>query len=105
MLINLEETLTLITHIMQQIVVTNPDTLQQLIREAVQQAVSGLAVKDGSSNKKEIFTNRQAMDYLNVSRSTLQRWRGDGLLPFRQVSGKILYKREDLERLLKEAAK
>jgi excisionase family DNA binding protein len=88
-----------------QIIVAKSDELQQLISDAVQKAVEGLTVKGGGSNKKEVFTNRQAMDYLNVSRSTLQRWRNDGLLPFRQVSGKILYKREDLENLLKEAAK
>ena len=104
MLINLEETLTLITHTMQQIVVTNPDTLQQLISEAVQSALAGLPGKV-ETGEKQVYTNRQAMNYLNVSRSTLQRWRGEGLLPFRQVSGKILYKKEDLEALLEEAAK
>jgi DNA-binding transcriptional MerR regulator len=65
---------------------------------------------DRSSNKlsnkesydKRWLTNREAMTYLGVSKSTLQRYRSDGLLPYSKIGLKLYYKVSDIEALLKQ---
>ena len=42
----------------------------------------------------------QAMDYLQVSKSTIQRYRKQNLLHFSQYSNKIMYKVDDLNAFL-----
>ena len=86
---------------MNQLVVTSPDDLQRIITDAVNAAIAGRT--EPQSEQPEVFTNRQAMQYLNVSRSTLQRWRNEGKLPYRQIQGKILYTRADIDQLLNES--
>ena len=86
---------------MNDIVVTRSDDLQKIITDAVNAAIAGRT--EPPREQKEVLTNRQAMQYLNVSRSTLQRWRNEGKLPYRQVQGKILYTRADIDQLLNES--
>ena len=38
--------------------------------------------------------------YLTDSRRTLQDYRNNGILPYRQLGGKILYRESDIERVL-----
>ena len=37
---------------------------------------------------------------LKISRRTLQDYRNNGILPYRQLGGKILYRESDIERVL-----
>ena len=85
---------------MSQLVVTSPDDLQKIITDAVTAAIAGRT--EPQQHQTSVLTNRQAMSYLNVSRSTLQRWRNEKKLPYRQVQGKILYTRSDIDQLLDE---
>ena len=78
----------------------------KLIESAVRKELKTcLSSQTATDTGNEVFTNRQAMEYLHVSRSTLQRWRKNGQLPYRKVEGKILYTKSDLKQLLKSAAK
>lgn len=56
------------------------------------------------SKLDDYFTVGQAADYLGVSRSTLRNWDRDGRLkPYRHpVNSYRLYKRDDLQLLLKQ---
>jgi len=85
-----------------QIIVTSHDELQNLITNAVVRAVANLTTPKQRLTK-EVYSNREAMQFLRVSRSTLQRWRNDGILPYRKVNGSIRYTRSDLEKLLEES--
>ena len=85
----------------EQLVLTRSADLQKLISDAVNAAIAGRP--EPQTEQREVLTNRQAMAYLNVSRSTLQRWRNEGKLPYRQVQGKILYTRADIDQLLNES--
>jgi hypothetical protein len=46
--------------------------------------------------KKEWLPEREAMKVLDVSKSTIQNYRRQGLLAFSQHGSKIMYKHEDL---------
>lgn len=89
---------------MEDIVITSRDTLSELIGNAVRQEISTILPNKNPDRGDRVFTNKQAMKYLHVSRSTLQRWRNDGKLPYRKVQGKILYTERDLNKLLENAA-
>lgn len=45
-------------------------------------------------------SNARAMDIMDLSRSTLQRFRDSGLLPYSKVNKSIYYRIEDLESIL-----
>lgn len=91
-------------NIMNEIVVTPQNELRRIIADEINQALSARPAKK-EAPEKEVFTNREAMKYLGVSRSTLQRWRGDGTIHFRKINGSIRYTRDDLDNVLEEAAK
>ncbi len=46
--------------------------------------------------KKEWLTEEEAMTLLDVSKSTIQNYRRQGILPFSQFQNKIYYKQSDL---------
>lgn len=89
---------------MEELVITKRDTLSELISNAVRRELKIILPQKNPESEEKVYTNKQAMDYLHVSRSTLQRWRNDGKLPYRKVQGKILYTERDLNKLLEDAA-
>ena len=50
----------------------------------------------------ELLTDKEVSQLLKVSRRTLQDYRNNGILPYTQVGGKILYRSSDIERTLVE---
>jgi hypothetical protein len=56
--------------------------------------------KNEALKEREIFTDKEASDYLRISQVTLWRERKAGKITFRRVSSKIVYLREDLEAYL-----
>jgi len=46
------------------------------------------------------LTDRELSQRLKISRRTLQDYRNKGILPYRQLGGKILYRESDIERVL-----
>ena len=51
-------------------------------------------------NGERWISDREAAEFLKVSRHTLFAYRQKGLLPYMQLCGKILYRERDLEELL-----
>ena len=51
------------------------------------------------------LTDREVAELLRVSRRTLQDYRNNGILPYTQVGGKILYRASDIERTLMKGYK
>ena len=51
-------------------------------------------------NEKQIYTDKEASDYLRISQVTLWRERKKGKISFRRVASKIVYLQEDLEAYL-----
>lgn len=86
------------------LVITPKDELRRILADEMTKALEA-SKPTKTQPKKEVFTNREAMEYLGVSRSTLQRWRGDGILQYRKINGSIRYTKNDLDAMLEEAAK
>lgn len=76
--------------------------LRDVIREENNLAFSKLfqpTIRDKPD--KEWLTNSEAMTYLGMSRSSLQRLRAEGTLPFSKLgAGTIRYRKSDIDRFL-----
>jgi predicted site-specific integrase-resolvase len=59
-----------------------------------------LEQKNKNNRDKEIYTDKEAADYLRISQVTLWRERKAGRISFRRVASKIIYLTEDLEAYL-----
>ena len=46
------------------------------------------------------LTDRELSERSKISRRTLQDYRNKGILPYRQLGGKILYRESDIEQVL-----
>ncbi len=51
-------------------------------------------------NEQQIYTDKEASEYLRISQVTLWRERKKGRIDFRRVASKIVYLQEDLENYL-----
>lgn len=51
-------------------------------------------------NDQQIYTDKEASEYLRISQVTLWRERKKGRIDFRRVASKIVYLQEDLENYL-----
>lgn len=85
-----------------EIIVADKNQLEQIINRAVIKAVES---RNGTGDREpdEVLTDREAQKFLRKSRSTLQRWRNEGILPFKKVNGSVLYRRSDLLSILTQA--
>lgn len=52
---------------------------------------------------EELLDNQDLLQLLKVSARSLQRYRSDGKLPYYSISGKIYYKRSDVEQVIRES--
>ncbi len=51
-------------------------------------------------SEKQLYTDREAAEYLRISQVTLWRERTKGKITFRRAASKIIYTRADLESYL-----
>ncbi|WP_169332222.1 helix-turn-helix domain-containing protein [Gracilimonas tropica] len=82
-----------------EIVVTPQTELRRIVADEITKALAA-SKPTKPAPEKEVLNTSEAMKYLGVSRSTLQRWRNDGTVPFRKINGSIRYTRTDLDRVL-----
>lgn len=52
-------------------------------------------------NGERYLTDQETADILRVTRRTLNDYRADGIIPYVQIGGKVLYAESDIEALLK----
>lgn len=87
------------------LVVTSEEEIQRLLDEAVDATLSralSAHLPPGREPPKEVLSNREAMEFLDLSKSTLQRYRDGGVLPYSKLGGNVYYEREDLLRVVRE---
>lgn len=85
---------------MDAVVLTSKDDLQRILDETIPRLLKEL--KPPQEPAKEWLSNREAMEFLDLSKATLQRYRSDGTLPYSKLGGNVYYRREDLLRILQE---
>lgn len=86
----------------EQFIITKQNDLRRLISDEINKALDS-ASPAKEDPQKEVYTNKEAMNFLGVSRSTLQRWRENEILPFRKINGSIRYTRDDLKKMLENS--
>ena len=64
-----------------------------------------LEKRQPSAYGDELLTDKEVAYLLKVSRRTLQDYRNNGILPYTQVGGKILYRASDIEKTLMKGYK
>lgn len=52
---------------------------------------------------EELLDNQDVLLMLKISNRSLQRYRSDGKLPYYSISGKIYYKRSDVEQVIRDS--
>ena len=77
----------------------------QRLKETLIALESALKEKRPLLNGQRYMTDAELSQYLKLSRRTLQEYRNNGLVPYYQIGGKILYRESDIEELLKETDK
>ncbi|MBS1778064.1 MAG: helix-turn-helix domain-containing protein [Bacteroidetes bacterium] len=83
----------------------NSDELLELIKVAVRQVFNEQPDKPVSNSpplyqETEVLSPTEVCAILHVSRPTLAKYRRDGLLLGKKTSGKIFYKRSDVDNFL-----
>ncbi|NBB85238.1 MAG: helix-turn-helix domain-containing protein [Bacteroidetes bacterium] len=82
-------------------IVADENDLRKLIREEAANALTLAQERQPEpTGRKEYLTNTEAARYLDVSKSTLQRWRADDTLPFTRIGRQVFYRREDVLNVL-----
>jgi len=74
------------------------ETISRSVADAIQSVVGLSPNRDAT--EKAWLSNREAAKYLNLSKTTLQRYRTSGVLPHSKLGGNIFYRRSDIEALL-----
>lgn len=74
-------------------------------RQVVGPARKLLEKRQPSAYGDELLTDKEVAFLLKVSRRTLQDYRNNGILPYTQVGGKILYRASDIEKTLMKGYK
>ena len=64
------------------------------------QRVEGLCKRHSDKELKEWLDNQDVCQRLGIDKRTLQNYRRRGLLPYARVEHKVLYRPEDVEKLL-----
>ncbi len=85
-----------------ELVITSKRDLRELIDESVRGAVKFDRPDPGNAlaPPKEWLTNREAQVFFGLSKSTLQRYRNSGKLPYSKTGGCVYYRRIDVRQLL-----
>ena len=53
-------------------------------------------------DRNECYTLEQVINLLKISRNTLTNWRKQGIIKTVQIGGRVLIRKDEVERLLKE---
>ena len=72
------------------------------LKETLMRLESILKDNTTTLNGHRYMNDSELANYLKVSRRTLQEYRNNGILPYYQIGGKILYRESDIEELLEK---
>lgn len=81
---------------------TSEEDLKRLISTSIEVAAAKVVagLPDSSPSPKEWLTNKEAMQFLGLSKTTMQRMRTCGSLPYSKVGGNIFYRYNDVVKVL-----
>ena len=81
-------------------IISKKDLLEMEARLLVKLSEIFDARTSNGSDTREWLNEKEAREYLRVSKSTLQKYRREGIIPFSQYERKIMFRKEDLDAFL-----
>lgn len=72
------------------------------LKELLDTIESALKNRKPVLNGEHFLTDKELSEKLKVSRRTLQEYRDQGIIPYIELGGKMLYRSSDLEKLLND---
>lgn len=83
---------------MSDIIVTNKNNIQEIIREEVKKALIEWAqwFEARIINEDKIYTREEAIQFLRISPSTLTRWTKEGKIKAFGIGDRVYYKHIDI---------
>lgn len=84
---------------MSDIIVTNKNSIQEIIREEVQKGLIEWAhwFESRIIDEDRIYTREQTIKYLGISPSTLTRWTKEGKIKAFGIGDRVYYKHIDIQ--------
>ncbi len=86
-----------------EVIVTSKKDLQRIVNASVEAATARVlsqVQQTASGGMKEWLSNKETQAFLGLSKTSLQRYRSSGRLPFSKIGGNIYYKYSDLVAVL-----
>lgn len=82
------------------------EQIRQMVQEQVKVEMEAYLANQSVTNyeTKEIYTNRDVMEMLQIDTKTLKKYRDDGLLGFSHPYDKYFYTRDDLQKFMMNKA-
>jgi len=84
----------------QKIILISEDELKQVVLEAVKEGLSYYQSNNKEANGGDVLSFNQARELLDVSYSTLHKWKRERIIPFYRLGGRIYFKRSDVDNKL-----
>ena len=84
----------------QKIILISEDELKQVVLEAVKEGLSSYQYSNDQTNNDDVLTFNQARELLDISNSTLHKWKRERIFPFYRIGGRIYFKRSDVDNKL-----
>jgi len=72
------------------------DELKKAIREVLKQELIDIKEKD-------LMTAKEVIDFLSISKSCLNEWKSNGVIPYKRLGKRIYFRRSEITEALKEA--
>ena len=76
------------------------ERVRSIIGEEIRAQMRGAHGESAAPREKAYLTNREACEYLGLSRSTMARLRSSGALKYSKVGSRVFYALTDIEALL-----
>lgn len=83
----------------QEIIITNPHDLRNIIRDTVKEQLVEFSrwFESKLTMEEKILNRKEAMSFLKISSSTLSRWTKNGTIPSHGCGVRVYYKLSELE--------
>ena len=89
---------------MSEITLINPNDLRTIVSDVVEEKLIALTewLEKKLTDEERLFTPKEAMLYLSMSRSTFYRYVNRGIIPQYVLDNKSYYKKADINNALKK---
>ena len=81
-----------------EIIVTTPFQLSNLIKESITEALSELKIE--YTAEYNLMNSDEVCEFLGIAKSTLSNWKREQKIPYKKLGKRICYRKSESEKLL-----